>query len=83
MGFRWPWVSIRVLPLAFSNFYAAAPADAVPLPGHLLPILPEAARVVAENSDVAKDVTSAPGPIRTGDLQVRSLTLYPAELRAQ
>src|SRR5712692_6295639 len=26
---------------------------------------------------------SAPGPIRTGDLQVRSLTLYPAELRAQ
>ena len=25
---------------------------------------------------------SAPGPIRTGDLQVRSLTLYPAELRA-
>jgi len=27
--------------------------------------------------------TSAPGPIRTGDLQVRSLTLYPAELRAR
>ena len=26
---------------------------------------------------------SAPAPIRTGDLQVRSLTLYPAELRAQ
>ena len=29
------------------------------------------------------DFPSAPGPIRTGDLQVRSLTLYPAELRAQ
>ena len=26
---------------------------------------------------------SAPAPTRTGDLQVRSLTLYPAELRAQ
>ena len=26
---------------------------------------------------------SAPGPTRTGDPQVRSLTLYPAELRAQ
>jgi hypothetical protein len=27
--------------------------------------------------------TNAPAPTRTGDLQVRSLTLYPAELRAQ
>src|SRR5207247_5946515 len=26
---------------------------------------------------------SAPGPTRTGDPQVRSLTLYPAELRAR
>src|SRR5262249_23786904 len=28
-------------------------------------------------------LSSAPAPTRTGDLPVRSLTLYPAELRAQ
>src|SRR5207249_2358118 len=31
---------------------------------------------------VSSSPCSAPAPTRTGDLQVRSLTLYPAELRA-
>src|SRR5437867_4213923 len=36
-----------------------------------------------EAGRMQRRLTSAPGVSRTPDLQVRSLTLYPAELRAQ
>ena len=37
----------------------------------------------SDDADDGAADPSAPAPTRTGDLQVRSLTLYPAELRAR